>query len=94
MIDTGPFESRDKVVDQLHALGVDRLDAVYVTHGHADHTGNLLTLVRRFDVEKVYYGGTESDYGELLEKVRRRASTARPFWRGTSFPTAMPSSRS
>ena len=50
MVDTGPFEARDRLVDQLHGLGVDALDAIFVTHGHADHTGNLMTLVRRFDV--------------------------------------------
>ena len=82
MIDTGPFESRDRLVDQLRALGVDGLDAVYVTHGHADHTGNLMTLVRRFDVPRVYFGGSEGDYGELLQKVHRRGVTCVPLQAG------------
>ena len=85
MIDTGPFESRDHLVDQLHALGVERLDAVYVTHGHADHTGNLLTLVRRFDVPTVYYGGNDGDYGNLLQKIRRRGVSCRPLLEGDAF---------
>ena len=85
MIDTGPFEARDGLVDQLHALGVDRLDAVFVTHGHADHTGNLMTLVRRFDVPKVYYGGGEEDYGDLIQKVRRRGVKCAPLLEGDGF---------
>ena len=81
MIDTGPFEARDKLVDQLHALG-----AVFVTHGHADHTGNLMTLVRRFEVPQVYFGGTEEDYGDLLRKVHRRGVRCTPLLEGDVIP--------
>lgn len=85
LIDTGPFEARDRLVDQLHALGTDTLDAVFVTHGHADHTGNLLTLVRRFDVPKVYYGGSEEDYGDLLSRVHRRGVACAPLLEGDAI---------
>ena len=85
MIDTGPFESRDHLVDQLHALGVDELDAIFVTHGHGDHTGNLLTLVRRFDVPRVCYGGVEGDYDDLLTKVRRRGADILPLQAGQTY---------
>jgi len=85
MIDTGPFEARDRLMDQLHALGVEKLDAIFVTHGHGDHTGNLLTLVRRFDVPRVYFGGSEEDYGELLKKIRRRGATCATLTEGDTF---------
>ena len=85
MVDTGPFEARDHLVDQLHALGVEALDAVFVTHGHGDHTGNLLTLVRRFDVPRVYFGGGEGEYGDLMEKVRRRGVICTLLREGDAF---------
>lgn len=85
MVDTGPFEARDRLVDQLRALGVDKLDAIFVTHGHADHAGNLLTLVRRFDAAKVYFGGSESDYGNLLQKIRRRGVPCAALPEGAAF---------
>lgn len=85
LIDTGPNLSRNHVTKQLTALGVDRIDYLFLTHGHEDHAGNLLTLARRFHVRGIYYGGSAENYGKPLVKARRRGVFCREVAAGEVF---------
>ncbi len=52
LVDTGPPEGR--VVESLRRRGVDRLDAVIITHADIDHSGGLNALMRSFGTCPVY----------------------------------------
>lgn len=52
LVDTGPPEA--DVATQLLAMGVDRLDAVYVSHAHQDHAGGLERIRRRLKIGAVF----------------------------------------
>ena len=56
LIDGGRPEAR--VVDELRARGVRRIDLVVATHSHNDHMGGLVDVVGSMPVGRVAYNGT------------------------------------
>lgn len=57
LIDTGRHDRSD-VVPMLRSLGVGAIDVVAITHGHADHIGQLDRVLGSFDVGEVWMSGT------------------------------------
>lgn len=57
LIDTGRHDRSD-VVPALRSLGVESLDVVAITHAHADHIGQLDSVLGSFEVAEVWMSGT------------------------------------
>jgi competence protein ComEC len=55
LVDTGP--PGGPIVERLAAAGVDRLDALVLTHAQADHEGAALDVMRVFPPRLVVNGG-------------------------------------
>lgn len=53
LIDAGTTEQPTLPYELLSAYGVTTLDAVLVSHPHADHIGGLPTVLRHLDVQRV-----------------------------------------
>jgi competence protein ComEC len=73
---TSRFESENVgntvIVPYLQAMGVQRLDALVITHSDADHCNGLLAVVRELPVGMVIDGGQQDEAGasEYLELRR------------------------
>lgn len=60
MIDTGFEEQFGQLSEYLDKLGAKKLEFILLTHFHRDHYGNVVNLIKNYDVDKVYfkeYGG-------------------------------------
>ncbi len=59
LIDTGPgFEqysvAETLLLPMLRSAGARRLDGVFISHFHADHSGGLETIMKHMPVERIY----------------------------------------
>lgn len=54
LIDAGNFGAEDIILPYLNELGVERLNAVVVTHPHADHYGGMKEVLYEVDLDAFY----------------------------------------
>ncbi|MEK7817333.1 MAG: MBL fold metallo-hydrolase, partial [Actinomycetota bacterium] len=72
LIDGGPGSS---VTDRLKESGVDRLDAVILSHPHAAHLAGLEDVVNKYPVAAVYDAASPSSsplYRDFLKQVQEK----------------------
>lgn len=82
---------RDVVVPYLKRRGIDRLDAVLLSHPHPDHFGGLRSVFEAFPVGEFWWNGQkfpDASFDRLLEAVRRRGAEVRILKGGEIFPWA------
>lgn len=91
LVDTGGIvrhgeddEGRRVVAPYLRYRGIQEIDAVVLSHPHADHIGGTDALLHRFRVGRLIDDGLDDD-GGLVPRFQRSAIA-----QGTRLQTAMP----
>ena len=75
LVDAGESEMGDRVVSDLKALGVKRIDLLVATHPHSDHIGGMQKVLAAFPVGQVLDSGlphTSSTYEHFLETIDQK----------------------
>ncbi len=88
LIDTGSGTSRDTLVGELAARGVEHLDVLFVTHPHEDHYGNARLLLETHTVGTLILPKGESaelGYGLVCDTAARLSVPTKKMGDGDVF---------
>ncbi len=93
LIDAGVWSpgynsGRSVIVPHLKATGVEKLDAVILSHPHADHIGGILEVIKNIPIGVIYNSGYEYDsnlYESYLDLAARTSVPVKPLQAGDSL---------
>ncbi len=80
LIDAGTWSpsgnsGKQVIVPHLKSAGISKLDAIILSHPHADHIGGIITLLDEIEIGVIYNSGYQYDsnlYHSYLEKAKEK----------------------
>lgn len=88
VIDTGLSGAYGAIRAALEQMGVQKIDALVITHPHKDHIGSAAQIVRNFEVDACYQisAGQDSNFVKELNAALDELGVSRELaQRGASF---------
>lgn len=78
LIDTGRWQpdynsAKYVILPHLKANGIEKLDAIFHSHPHADHIGGTPELIKQIPIDTIYNSGADYD-SQLYETYRKAAA--------------------
>jgi competence protein ComEC len=69
LIDTGKPDSQDALIQYFRGENIRKIDAVFLTHDHADHTGEISDLAEAFPIGEIWVGYDLPSLGERPHSI-------------------------